>query len=140
MMSSEGSDAAERGAGWARAGQYDPPPLGGSRRTARRAYEDLPSVPHEPIPGRALATPRAVMGIVRAGAPGAAAGAGGSGRWGDGRRLMARRACDGAGLLGAFRAAVANLELHVDEINGLNVFPVPDGGPGSNTFATVKAA
>jgi len=53
---------------------------------------------------------------------------------------MGRRACDGAGLLGAFRAAVANLELHVDEINGLNVFPVPDGDTGSNMLATVKAA
>ena len=30
---------------------------------------------------------------------------------------MARRACDGDGLLEAFRAAVANLEAHVDEIN-----------------------
>ena len=53
---------------------------------------------------------------------------------------MARRACDGRGLLGAFRAAVANLETHVDEINGLNVFPVPDGDTGSNMLATVKAA
>src|SRR5512146_2452648 len=53
---------------------------------------------------------------------------------------MARRACDGAGLLGAFRAAVANLEAHVDEINGLNVFPVPDGDTGSNMLATVRAA
>jgi len=53
---------------------------------------------------------------------------------------MGRRACDGAGLLGAFRAAVANLELHVDEINGLNVFPVPDGDTGSNMLATVRAA
>ncbi|MEW5991874.1 MAG: DAK2 domain-containing protein [Chloroflexota bacterium] len=53
---------------------------------------------------------------------------------------MGRRACDGVGLLGAFRAAVANLELHVDEINGLNVFPVPDGDTGSNMLATVKAA
>ena len=53
---------------------------------------------------------------------------------------MARRACDGAGLLGAFRAAVANLEAHVDEINELNVYPVPDGDTGSNMFATVKAA
>ena len=50
----------------------------------------------------------------------------------DGRRLMARRACDGAGLLEAFRAAVANLEAHVDEINALNVYPVPDGDTGSN--------
>jgi DAK2 domain fusion protein YloV len=53
---------------------------------------------------------------------------------------MARRACDGNGLLEAFRAAVANLEAHVEEINGLNVYPVPDGDTGSNMFATVKAA
>ena len=53
---------------------------------------------------------------------------------------MARRACDGAGLLEAFRAAVANLEAHVDEINSLNVYPVPDGDTGSNMYATVKAA
>ena len=53
---------------------------------------------------------------------------------------MARRACDGAGLLDAFRAAVANLEAHVDEINSLNVFPVPDGDTGSNMLATVRAA
>jgi hypothetical protein len=53
---------------------------------------------------------------------------------------MARRSCDGNGLLDAFRAAVANLEAHVDEINGLNVYPVPDGDTGSNMYATVKAA
>jgi fatty acid kinase len=53
---------------------------------------------------------------------------------------VARRACDGAGLLGAFRAAVANLEAHVDEVNALNVFPVPDGDTGSNMVATVRAA
>jgi DAK2 domain fusion protein YloV len=35
---------------------------------------------------------------------------------------------------------VANLEIYVDEINGLNVFPVPDGDTGSNMLATVKAA
>jgi DAK2 domain fusion protein YloV len=53
---------------------------------------------------------------------------------------MVRRACDGEGLLGAFRAAVANLEAHVDEINALNVYPVPDGDTGSNMLATVQAA
>jgi DAK2 domain fusion protein YloV len=53
---------------------------------------------------------------------------------------MARRACDGAGLLDAFRAGVANLEAHVDEINALNVYPVPDGDTGSNMLATVRAA
>ena len=53
---------------------------------------------------------------------------------------MARRSCDGKGLLDAFRAAVANLEAYVDEINGLNVYPVPDGDTGSNMAATVRAA
>jgi dihydroxyacetone kinase-like predicted kinase len=53
---------------------------------------------------------------------------------------MARRSCDGKGLLGAFRSAVANLEAHVDEINALNVFPVPDGDTGTNMLATVRAA
>ncbi len=53
---------------------------------------------------------------------------------------MARRACDGPGLLEAFRAAVANLEAHVEEINALNVYPVPDGDTGSNMLATVRAA
>ena len=53
---------------------------------------------------------------------------------------MARRACDGPGLLAAFRAAVANLEAHVEEVNALNVYPVPDGDTGSNMLATVRAA
>jgi DAK2 domain fusion protein YloV len=53
---------------------------------------------------------------------------------------MARRTCDGAGLLGAFRAAAAALEASVDEVNALNVFPVPDGDTGSNMMATVRAA
>ena len=53
---------------------------------------------------------------------------------------MARRSCDGEGLLSAFRAAVANMEAHVDEINALNVYPVPDGDTGTNMYATVKAA
>ncbi len=53
---------------------------------------------------------------------------------------MTRRSCDGAGLLAAFRAAAANLEAHVEEINALNVYPVPDGDTGSNMVATVRAA
>ncbi len=53
---------------------------------------------------------------------------------------MVRKACNGNGLLEAFRAAVANLEAHVDEINSLNVYPVPDGDTGSNMLATVKSA
>ena len=53
---------------------------------------------------------------------------------------MVRRSGDGDGLLRGFRAAVANLEAHVDELNALNVYPVPDGDTGSNMYATVKAA
>jgi DAK2 domain fusion protein YloV len=53
---------------------------------------------------------------------------------------MPRQYCTGAGLLDAMRSAVANLELHVDEINALNVFPVPDGDTGTNMVATVRAA
>jgi DAK2 domain fusion protein YloV len=53
---------------------------------------------------------------------------------------MVRRHCDGDGFLAAVRSAVANLEAHVDEVNALNVFPVPDGDTGSNMLATVRAA
>src|SRR4051794_31624490 len=53
---------------------------------------------------------------------------------------MASRTCDGEGLLAAFREAVASLEAHVDEVNALNVFPVPDGDTGSNMLATANAA
>jgi DAK2 domain fusion protein YloV len=53
---------------------------------------------------------------------------------------MARQPCTGAGLLDSVRSAVANLERHVDEINALNVFPVPDGDTGTNMLATVRAA
>src|SRR5262249_60354422 len=56
------------------------------------------------------------------------------------RRLMPRSHCTGATLLEAIRSAVANLEAHVDEVNALNVFPVPDGDTGSNMLATVRAA
>ena len=53
---------------------------------------------------------------------------------------MARSHCTGAGFLEALRSAVANLEGNVDEINALNVFPVPDGDTGTNMLATVRAA
>jgi DAK2 domain fusion protein YloV len=53
---------------------------------------------------------------------------------------MPHRTCDGASLLAAFRSAVANLAANVDEVNALNVFPVPDGDTGSNMLATVRAA
>ena len=53
---------------------------------------------------------------------------------------MTRRWCDGAGMLDALRAAVANLDANVEEINALNVFPVPDGDTGSNMVATMHVA
>jgi uncharacterized protein len=55
-------------------------------------------------------------------------------------RAVTRRISDGTGLLLAFRAAVANLERHVAEVNDLNVFPVPDGDTGSNMLATMRVA
>jgi uncharacterized protein len=53
---------------------------------------------------------------------------------------MARSGCSGADVLEAVRSAVANLERHEDEVNALNVFPVPDGDTGTNMLATVRAA
>ncbi len=53
---------------------------------------------------------------------------------------MSRRSADGAALLRAFSAAVAHFETHVDAINALNVFPVPDGDTGTNMMATLRSA
>lgn len=47
---------------------------------------------------------------------------------------------DGQGLLAALRHSAATLHAQVDEVNALNVFPVPDGDTGSNMLATVQAA
>jgi len=49
-------------------------------------------------------------------------------------------AWDGHDLLAAWRHAAAMLHAHRDEVNALNVFPVPDGDTGSNMLATVRAA
>ncbi len=38
----------------------------------------------------------------------------------------------------AFQKATEYLATHVDELNALNVFPVPDGDTGSNMLATMK--
>ena len=47
---------------------------------------------------------------------------------------------DGDGLLEALRHAAAVLHSNLDEVNALNVYPVPDGDTGSNMLATVQAA
>ncbi len=53
---------------------------------------------------------------------------------------MTRLYVDGPMLIRAVHAATRNLERHVDEVDSLNVFPVPDGDTGSNMLATMKAA
>lgn len=55
-------------------------------------------------------------------------------------RGVTRLWCDGPTLMRAVAAAVANLERHVNEVDALNVFPVPDGDTGSNMLATMRAA
>ncbi len=47
---------------------------------------------------------------------------------------------DGEELLSAMRHATRVLANHQEEVNALNVFPVPDGDTGSNMVATVQAA
>ena len=46
----------------------------------------------------------------------------------------------GDDLLRALTSMVSVLEAHVDQIDALNVFPVPDGDTGTNMFLTVRAA
>lgn len=53
---------------------------------------------------------------------------------------MSGRTAYGSATLSAFRAAAAHLEAHVEEIDALNVFPVPDGDTGTNMLATVRSA
>jgi uncharacterized protein len=49
-------------------------------------------------------------------------------------------AWDGHDLLAAIRHAAGMLQSRVEEVNALNVFPVPDGDTGSNMLATIRAA
>jgi DAK2 domain fusion protein YloV len=51
-----------------------------------------------------------------------------------------RTRCDGAELQRAIESATAWLETHIDLINSLNVYPVPDGDTGTNMFLTMQAA
>jgi hypothetical protein len=47
---------------------------------------------------------------------------------------------DGRELKEALEAAKSYLERHIDEVNSLNVFPVPDGDTGINMFLTMRSA
>lgn len=46
----------------------------------------------------------------------------------------------GNDLINGMRAGSNNLELHRDEVNALNVFPVPDGDTGTNMSMTLRSA
>lgn len=48
--------------------------------------------------------------------------------------------CSGRGLRRALEASTAWLERHVEIINALNVYPVPDGDTGTNMLLTMRAA
>ncbi len=48
--------------------------------------------------------------------------------------------CSGRGFRRALEASTAWLERHVEIINALNVYPVPDGDTGTNMLLTMRAA
>ncbi len=50
------------------------------------------------------------------------------------------RICDGEGLFKALRVSAAWFEQHVQAVNALNVFPVPDGDTGTNMMLTLQSA
>jgi uncharacterized protein len=47
---------------------------------------------------------------------------------------------DGGMLKKAFRTGTAWIEVHVEDVNALNVFPVPDGDTGTNMLLTCQSA
>ena len=53
---------------------------------------------------------------------------------------MAAARCDGASLIGALEYGYHLLAANKEEINRLNVFPVPDGDTGTNMLLTLEAA
>ncbi|MGD0834694.1 MAG: DAK2 domain-containing protein [Candidatus Dormibacteria bacterium] len=50
------------------------------------------------------------------------------------------REIDGSALLVGLRSALAWLQANQEQVNELNVFPVPDGDTGSNMYLTLRAA
>jgi len=51
---------------------------------------------------------------------------------------LARAALTGASLRAMFAGAAKLLEANVEQVNALNVFPVPDGDTGTNMFLTLR--
>lgn len=52
---------------------------------------------------------------------------------------MSKRFINGQDLTEMIHAAAQNLQAHVDDVNALNVFPVPDGDTGSNMNLTMTS-
>jgi hypothetical protein len=50
------------------------------------------------------------------------------------------REIDGSALLVGLRSALAWLQANQEQVNDLNVFPVPDGDTGSNMYLTLRSA
>jgi hypothetical protein len=50
------------------------------------------------------------------------------------------REIDGASLLAGLRSSLAWLQANQEQVNELNVFPVPDGDTGSNMYLTMRSA
>lgn len=50
------------------------------------------------------------------------------------------KTCDGETILRSIGASFSWLEQHYEEINQLNVFPIPDGDTGTNMLLTLQAA
>ena len=57
-----------------------------------------------------------------------------------GAQAEAVKTCDGASLIGALEYGYHLLAANKEEINRLNVFPVPDGDTGTNMLLTLEAA
>lgn len=53
---------------------------------------------------------------------------------------MDTRVYDGQNLKQAFKSAEELLEKRIDEVNNLNVYPIPDGDTGINMFLTLQSA
>ena len=51
-----------------------------------------------------------------------------------------RQTIDGAAFQKMILSAAASIEIHKQQINELNVFPVPDGDTGTNMSMTLNAA
>ena len=51
---------------------------------------------------------------------------------------MSTKKINGIHLEKMVKNGLSNLSQHIDEINRLNVFPVPDGDTGTNMFLTLE--